>query len=70
MDFIILTCVSRISQNTGVRAVDLGMPMLSMHSIREIMGAADLFYAHKLFLIFLTEFRSLDVSLEVSKKSI
>lgn len=52
-----------ISQNTGVRAVDLGMPQLSMHSVREIMGAADLTHAHRLFLTFLRSFRELDSAL-------
>jgi aspartyl aminopeptidase len=30
-----------ISANTGVRAVDVGAPMLAMHSVREVMGAED-----------------------------
>ena len=54
----------RISQNTGIRAVDLGMPMLSMHSIREMMGVADLSFGHKLFTTFFKEFRSIDSSLK------
>lgn len=72
-----------ISANTGIRAVDLGMPQvrgpaevdvsslahpsfttcslqLSMHSIREMMGGADLTFAHKLFTTFFKEFRSID----------
>ena len=52
-----------ISQNTGVRAVDLGMPQLSMHSIREMMGGADLTYAHELFVSFFKDFRKLDSQL-------
>merc|ERR1719198_1063712 len=35
-----------IAANTGMRAVDVGMPQLSMHSVREVMGIADLTYAH------------------------
>eukprot|EP00591_Stephanopyxis_turris_P006506 CAMPEP_0195507036 /NCGR_PEP_ID=MMETSP0794_2-20130614/562_1 /TAXON_ID=515487 /ORGANISM="Stephanopyxis turris, Strain CCMP 815" /LENGTH=498 /DNA_ID=CAMNT_0040633571 /DNA_START=139 /DNA_END=1631 /DNA_ORIENTATION=- len=31
-----------ISANTGIRSIDLGCPQLSMHSIRETMGVADL----------------------------
>ena len=30
-----------ISANTGIRTVDAGMPQLSMHSCREVMGVAD-----------------------------
>jgi aspartyl aminopeptidase len=30
-----------ISANTGIRTVDVGMPQLSMHSCREVMGIAD-----------------------------
>lgn len=30
-----------ISTRTGVRTVDAGMPQLSMHSCREVMGIAD-----------------------------
>ncbi len=30
-----------ISTNTGIRAIDLGCPQLSMHSIRETMGTSD-----------------------------
>ena len=37
---------------------------LSMHSIREMMGAADLTYAHRLFTHFLRDFRRLDTQLK------
>ena len=30
-----------LSANTGIRTVDVGMPQLSMHSCREVMGIAD-----------------------------
>jgi Aminopeptidase I zinc metalloprotease (M18) len=53
-----------ISQNTGIRAVDLGMPQLSMHSIREMMGVSDLTFAHRLFTTFFKDFRTLDSSLK------
>jgi len=49
-----------ISANTGMRAVDLGMPQLSMHSIREMMGVADLTYGRELFEAFFADFRAVD----------
>jgi aspartyl aminopeptidase len=33
-----------ISANTGIRAIDMGCPQLSMHSIRETMGVCDCTY--------------------------
>lgn len=54
-----------LSANTGVRAVDVGMPQLSMHSIRETMGAADLTYASRLLLAFYRDFREVDSELKV-----
>lgn len=54
-----------ISANLGIRAVDLGMPQLSMHSIRETMGAADLTFAARLFSGFYRDFRELDSRLQV-----
>jgi aspartyl aminopeptidase len=53
-----------ISANTGMRAVDLGMPQLSMHSIREMMGVADLTHALDLFLAFYRDFKAVDDDLE------
>jgi aspartyl aminopeptidase len=56
----------RLSTNTGIRAVDIGMPQLSMHSIREMMGIRDLSYAYSLFRLFLSDFRTIDASLSDS----
>ena len=52
-----------LSALTGSRAIDIGMPQLSMHSIREMMGAADLTLATKLLTAFLKDFRAIDASL-------
>eukprot|EP00596_Hydrurales_sp_CCMP1899_P001157 CAMPEP_0119052520 /NCGR_PEP_ID=MMETSP1177-20130426/73789_1 /TAXON_ID=2985 /ORGANISM="Ochromonas sp, Strain CCMP1899" /LENGTH=286 /DNA_ID=CAMNT_0007032115 /DNA_START=754 /DNA_END=1614 /DNA_ORIENTATION=+ len=52
-----------ISSNTGIRAVDIGMPQLSMHSIREMMGTSDLTFGYTLFKSFFKDFRSVDNSL-------
>eukprot|EP00980_Cylindrotheca_fusiformis_P008151 scaffold1727_cov133-Cylindrotheca_fusiformis.AAC.54 len=49
-----------ISANTGIRVVDAGMPQLSMHSCREMMGIADLASGVELFNSFFHNFRSLD----------
>jgi hypothetical protein len=50
---------------TGIRAIDLGMPQLSMHSIRETMGIADLTFAHKLFKEFFKQFSDVDAYVRV-----
>jgi aspartyl aminopeptidase len=53
-----------ISANTGMRAVDLGMPQLSMHSIREMMGVADLTSFLGISRAFFRDFRAVDEMLE------
>lgn len=40
------------SSQTGIRSVDLGTPMLSMHSARELMAAEDLTHTIKIFRAF------------------
>ena len=54
-----------LSTQLGIRAVDLGMPQLSMHSIREMMGCADLTHAYNLFTTFYKDFRSIDDNLKL-----
>ena len=49
-----------ISALTGIRTVDAGMPQLSMHSCREVMGLKDLQYGVQLFQGFFAKFRSID----------
>eukprot|EP00567_Pseudictyota_dubia_P014258 CAMPEP_0197442924 /NCGR_PEP_ID=MMETSP1175-20131217/8821_1 /TAXON_ID=1003142 /ORGANISM="Triceratium dubium, Strain CCMP147" /LENGTH=487 /DNA_ID=CAMNT_0042973485 /DNA_START=30 /DNA_END=1493 /DNA_ORIENTATION=+ len=53
-----------ISSSTGIRTVDAGMPQLSMHSCREVMGIADLTNGFDLFKCFFKHFREIDDSLE------
>lgn len=53
-----------ISTATGIRAVDVGAPSLSMHSIRETMGIVDLTLGLQLFKSFLRYFGEVDKSLE------
>jgi len=53
-----------ISANTGMRAVDVGMPQLSMHSVREVMGVADLTHGKNMFKAFFADFRTVDGMLD------
>jgi aspartyl aminopeptidase len=38
-----------IASKTGIKTVDIGAPMLGMHSIRETCGILDGYYYKKLF---------------------
>jgi len=51
-----------IAAKVGCRTVDVGVPSLSMHSVRETMGVADITSNFKLFQTFFKEFRTLDDS--------
>ena len=53
-----------ISSTTGIRAIDMGCPQLSMHSIRETMGVKDFSHGLALFRSFFTHFNAIDDSLE------
>ena len=53
-----------ISSATGIRAIDMGCPQLSMHSIRETMGTCDLTNGLNLFKAFYQHFREVDESVE------
>jgi aspartyl aminopeptidase len=55
-----------ISALTGIRTVDAGMPQLSMHSCREVMGVQDLWYGLQLFTGFFQHFRTIDDNIEKS----
>ena len=54
-----------LSANTGVRVVDVGVPQLSMHSLREMCGVGDVESAERLFVALFEEYESIDDSLEV-----
>lgn len=49
----------------GIRTVDVGNPMLSMHSIRETAGSYDVQHAIDLFTSFFENFTELDQRLAV-----
>ena len=53
-----------MSAATGIRTIDMGCPQLSMHSIRETMGVADLTHGRNLFQAFFEHFREVDLSVE------
>jgi aspartyl aminopeptidase len=53
-----------LSAATGIRTVDVGMPQLSMHSVREVMGVADLTHGLAFFQAFFTYFKEIDDKLE------
>merc|ERR1712071_390067 len=53
-----------ISSTTGIRAIDMGCPQLSMHSVRESMGIADLTNGLNLFKAFFRHFREVDSAIE------
>lgn len=49
-----------MSTLTGIRSVDIGNPMLSMHSVRETCGTVDVLYMIKLVTAFYEKFQSVD----------
>jgi len=55
-----------ISALTGVRTVDAGMPQLSMHSCREVMGVQDLEHGFNLFTGFFQNFRAIDDKIQAN----
>lgn len=57
-----------LSERLGVRAADVGMPQLSMHSCRELMGAADLTHCYGLLRAFFNRFGEIDAKLGACKR--
>lgn len=49
-----------LASKTGIRTLDLGNPILSMHSIRETGGSADIEYQIKLFKEFFESYSTLE----------
>ena len=56
-----------IAAASGMRAVDVGAPMLAMHSIRETCGVDDVTHAIKHFTALYTGFSKLNAQLSVDK---
>jgi len=54
-----------LATSCGIRTVDVGVPQLSMHSIREMCGVADVHSAFKLLAAFYKEFNALDKKISI-----
>lgn len=57
--------VGPVLSKIGLRVVDVGNPMLAMHSIRETAGSHDVQYAIDLFLALFESFSEVDQNLTV-----
>lgn len=49
-----------LSSKLGLRTIDVGSPMLSMHSIREMCGTDDIAHSIHLFIAFFRNFAAID----------
>jgi aspartyl aminopeptidase len=56
-----------IATLSGIRTVDIGNPQLSMHSIREQCGVADVTHAIKLLKAFFDQFTTLDTKIKIDE---
>lgn len=54
-----------LASNLGCRTVDVGIPQLSMHSIREMCGVEDIETSYKHFKAFFELFDIVDKTLDV-----
>lgn len=54
-----------LATSTSIRTVDVGVPQLSMHSLREMCGVADLESAFQLLVAFYQQFNEVDRKLVV-----
>jgi aspartyl aminopeptidase len=54
-----------MAAKAGIRTIDIGAPMLAMHSIRELCGVIDLHYYKLLFQEFFKENNELMESLQL-----
>ena len=54
-----------LATSCGMRTVDVGVPQLSMHSIREMCGVADVHSAFVLLTAFYKTFHALDQKIAI-----
>lgn len=54
-----------LSSGVGIRTIDVGMPQLSMHSVREMCGTKDVDICYRHFKAFYQKFTELDEQLKV-----
>mmetsp|Transcript_6374 Transcript_6374/g.15663 ORF Transcript_6374/g.15663 Transcript_6374/m.15663 type:complete len:132 (+) Transcript_6374:1-396(+) len=54
-----------LASNTGMRTIDIGIPQLSMHSVREMCGIDDVSSCRQLTAGFFNLYREIDDSLQV-----
>jgi aspartyl aminopeptidase len=54
-----------LASKCGIRTVDIGIPQLSMHSIREQCGTVDVGHTVKLLSAFFSQFRDLDNNISI-----
>lgn len=52
-----------MASKCGMKTIDIGGPMLAMHSIRETCGVVDLLYYQRLFAVFFEEYSELSEKL-------
>ena len=54
-----------IAAGVGIRTVDVGIPQLSMHSVREMCGTEDIDICFKHFTAFYKNFSKVDATVTV-----
>lgn len=52
-----------MASKAGLKTIDIGAPMLGMHSIRETCGVIDLIYYQRIFDVFFNEYSHLSETL-------
>ena len=52
-----------IAAKAGIKTVDIGAPMLGMHSIRETCGVIDLWHYKNLFTSFFNNYNQVNTSI-------